>query len=274
MIYGKQIELTIQAVDGRTKTFLSGFEEEDNFDIEFTVEFGKGFSVKVYNVVRETFLMCEKKGSEFSKLELYAGYKQGYEPKLIASGNILTYQYKQVNLDKVLELKGVFSVKEFYEKVEPRTFYDFTVSAILKSILERSSLKYKINLTKDSLLSQYTSTGNLKTDLDKLCKLVDAVHYVSKGTLYIEPESFKRFKSNFIIHLDRESGLIGSPEIENLKLKAKCLLNPEIALGEIIRIRYRDNANDKEVEGEYKVIGGKHIASLNQFITEFEGLKV
>lgn len=57
MIFGRQIELVLESSDGNVKTFQSGFEIENDFHIEFVVEFGKGF-VKVYNVLREIYLMC------------------------------------------------------------------------------------------------------------------------------------------------------------------------------------------------------------------------
>ncbi|MDX1957374.1 MAG: hypothetical protein SFU98_02320 [Leptospiraceae bacterium] len=41
MIFGRQIELKVESPDGISKTFKSGHETENDFDIEFSVEFGK-----------------------------------------------------------------------------------------------------------------------------------------------------------------------------------------------------------------------------------------
>jgi hypothetical protein len=38
MIFGRQIELKIESIKGSSKTFTSGYEYENEFHIEFSVE--------------------------------------------------------------------------------------------------------------------------------------------------------------------------------------------------------------------------------------------
>ncbi|MBK8397424.1 MAG: hypothetical protein IPL26_19595 [Leptospiraceae bacterium] len=271
MIFGQQIEVKLESVDGRTKVFKSGFEIENDFHIEFTVEFGKQFSLKIYNVLRETYLMCEKKGKEFANVEIFAGYKEEVEPGLIASGSVVESLYNISNVDRVLELKCSPKVTELYSMIQPETFYDLPVNNIITMLLSRAGIeKYKYTPNNSPTLKQFTATKNLKTNLDILCKLDGLVHYFKKGILYIEPNESAKAKAGYLLLLDRESGLIQSPEKKGVDLQVKSLLNPNIGIGEIIRIKYMDNAKNSEIEGSYKVLSGKHSANLSgQFYSEF-----
>ncbi len=276
MIFGRQIELKIESVSGASKTFLSGHENENDFHIDFTVEMGKSFTVKIYNVLRETFQLCEKKEKDSAKLQLYAGYKDGVKPSLLASGDIITSQYKVSGVDRILEMKGMPKVSEFYSQTEPTTYLNRNMSSILEAILVKNSIKkYKINYFDSKIISQFVSSDNLKKDLDSISKAEKLIHYFSRGILVIEPAEYKKQKLNEIVWLDRDSGLIQSPTQEGANYKVKSLLNPELAVGEIVRISYRDNSNDKDIDSEFKILSGKHTADLqNQFYTEFECMKL
>ncbi len=276
MIFGRQIELKIESVDGNSKTFFSGHEFEDDFHIEFAVEMGKGFTAKIYNVLRQTFSLCDIKDKKFAKLELYAGYREGINPSLIASGDIITSQYKISNVDRVLEIKGVQKSIEFFSQTTPVTYFNATINAILEAVLQKNNIrKYQINFFDSKLIPQFVSSENLKKDLDELCKKAKLIHYFSRGILVIEPAEFKKQKLSEIVLLDRESGMIGSPERKGLNYQIKSLLNPELAVGEFVRVNYRDNASDEKIESEFKILSGKHTADLqNQFYTEFECVKV
>ena len=220
--------------------------------------------------------MCEKKNREYAKIELYAGYKEGVEPGLIASGQILDPIYSVSNTDRILEIKGTFKASDLYGRIQAQSFYGLEVKTIIAMLLQKAGIeKYKINSTTFKTLNQYTSTGNLKNDLNNLSKLIDCIHYFSKGTLFIEPQEYKKLKSQYMVLLDRESGLIGSPEKKGAHLLVRSLLNPDLDKGEIFKLKYRDNAKDEIIESDCKILLGKHLCDLNnQFYTDMECIKV
>lgn len=276
MIFGQQIELKIKSPDGKYKIFKSGdsYDLKNSFHIEFTVEFGKsnGIDIKLFNPSRETGDMCLPINKIPAEIFLYAGYQKGTDVRLIASGDIVSSNYKAVGVDRILEIKSAFKVKELYQTVTNKTFYNTPIYLIIESMLKEAGINhYDLKVLNNQVLEQYTASGNLKTNLDKLCKIGGVVHYPKLGAIIIEPENEKKSRTSKRIYLHRKSGMIGSPEKKGVNLSVKCLLNPSIQKGEFVRIKYIDHAKNKELEDDYIVQSGKHTANLSgSFYTEFE----
>lgn len=276
--FDRVIDVRLESVEGKNKTFSYDKLMEEEFAIEFDVEFGKGASstVKLYNVNAVTLDMCKPKLKplQYPKVELTAGYRNN--TALLASGNMKQFQIKKQGADTCLEIK--FTDNKFLSEFntilpgDSNSFSNQTVSNLIRSLLGKNRINsFEINLTDDPIIPQITFPGTLKQALDKLATLVKAKVYFRLGKLIVESDSARAKRTSQILYFDRTSGLIGTPEPKGIGYKVKTLLNPNIAPGEIIKLSFKDLG--KEVKDkEFKVGKGKHSGGsrITSYFSEFE----
>lgn len=277
-LFGRNIQLLIESTKKETKIFSS----KNNFTIEFDIQFGTRASglIKIWNVLPSTVEMCKPelysngKVKSYAKVELSAGY--GDDLYLLTSASILSVEQKLEGVDKILEIKCGAKQDLLTSNYIIETYQNQTASSILRNIfLINKIVSYSINLDDDPIIPSISFNGNLKAALIDITRKAKAIYYEKYGKIYIESKEAKGKRESEIVFLGSLSGLIGTPEINGPKLKVRSLLNPKLNYGNIFFLQYKDQLNGGYVEGEYKVLNGKHYGGnkVQNYYTDLECIK-
>lgn len=269
--FGRKITVSIESPKKETKLFSS----EDGFTIEFDNEFGTRATskIKIWNVLPSTVEMCKPVKDQFSTVELSAGY--GEDMYLLTSAKIISVEQKANGVDRVLEINAGARV-DVLQNYFSETFENLPVSMILRQMFLKNGIAaYSVRLDNDPLVSNIALNGTIQNALVELSKRASAVWYVQNGKIFIESKDAKAKRESNLLHLSSLSGLIGSPETKGVNLKVRSLLNPNLNYGTLFSLQYKDPLSDKYIEGNYKVLNGKHFGGnrIQSYYTDFECVK-
>jgi hypothetical protein len=275
-LYKRVLSCELESPNGERKTFLHNVDEGNLFRIDFTVEFKGSATVSLYNVNDTTINMIKSSKvsgkTKFATLQFQAGYDN--DIYLISTGEIVQSLVKRNQGNKILELKTSAKANLLTEYVNPKQ-YNGTLGTVLKQfLLDNGILSYEIlALTGMDQIMDFASTGTVEQNLSRICKLLKAEYYLYLGKLVIATKDQSSFLKNQKVILDKESGLIGSPVAKGAGYTVKSLLNPKIAMNQVLEIGFNDpNDFSKTIRRDYIVKSGKHFGSSfsNDFYTEFE----
>lgn len=243
----------------------------DKLHIEFEVPFDDDHEpnkseIKIYNLTHDSRVKF-KRGN---RLVLNAGYYG--DIGVILDGEITNVRSEKTGTDratiiKVLDTHGVTSKKTVKKTYKQKT----RSSTIIRDLANAIGLKIKVlDLPNDKIQKKgYNVSGSALDTIERLADDCNASFYFSKGYLYIR-DIRKGDNTNFI--LTPSTGLIGSPEIferkyQNKTVKGynvKALLQHNVSTAAILSL------NCETVKGKFRVISGKHVATRNDFQTQFD----
>lgn len=113
-----------------------------------------------------------------------------------------------------------------------------------------------------------TFSTTSKAALEELARDINAKLHVGRGTIYFRDTPDVTQPS---VLLNKDTGLISTPEKgtkdEKTVWDVKCLLNYRIWADSVVQIE------SKSITGLYRVVGGQHILSGNDYMTEMEVVK-
>jgi hypothetical protein len=275
-LYKRVLSCELESSNGERKTFLHNIDEGSLFRIDFTAEFTGSATVSLYNVNEVTINMVKSTKvsgkTKFANLQLQAGYDK--DIYLISTGEIVQSLVKRNQADKILELKISPKANLLTEYAIPKQ-YNGTLQTILKQfLLDNGILSYEIlTLLGMDQIMDFASTGTVEQNLSRICKLLKAEYYLYLGKLVIATKDQSSFLKNQKVILDKESGLIGSPVVKGAGYTVKSLLNPKIAMNQVLEIGFNDPSDfTKPIKRDFIVKSGKHFGSSfsNDFYTEFD----
>lgn len=244
------------------------FNNED-FEIDFTVEFGnssepKISNVMIYNLSNETIAAIQSKA--------YVIMNCGYGMNI---GNILTGKVDKVEtkweeVDKVTEITvGDGSFEWSFKRINKTYAPGSTSKLIINDLASQLGLEVaELNLEKDITFPRGRSvSGATQHELRKLVNETGSKMFIDKSKLYIRSKN-KGTITGFVLNTD--TGLIESPQ--NIteedekgnsinKYNVRCLLNHKITTDSILVIE------SKTANGKFRVVKGRH---TGDFITECE----
>lgn len=245
----------------------------DDFDIEFDVEFGESSdpkisTVSIYNLSDETISAIKSK----DYVILNCGY--GMNVGNILKGKIDKVDTHWEEVDKVTVIKvGDGSFEWSFKRTNKTYAPGSTSKLIITDLANQLGLEVgEITLERDIEFPRGRSvSGATQYELRKLVDETGSKMYIDKEKLYIRPKK-KGTVTGFVLNSD--TGLIESPQKitnkdeqgnEVVKYRVNCLLNHKITTDSILVIQSR-TAN-----GNFRVVKGRHIARhTGDFMTECE----
>lgn len=243
----------------------------EKLHIEFEVPFDDDHEpnkseIRIYNLTYDS----RAKFKRGNRLVLNAGYKGDYG--VILDGEISSVRTEKTGADRatiirVIDSHGVSSkktLKKSYKK-------GVKTSTIIRDLASAINLKIKVlDLPTDKVQKKgYSVSGSVLDAIERLADDCNASFYFSKGHLYIR-DIRKGDNRKFV--LTSTTGLIGSPELFERKYQNKtvkgykvdALLQHNVSTAAILSL------SCKTVKGKFRVISGKHVATRNDFQTQFD----
>lgn len=259
MLYKQKVELMAGG-----KNF-----NNDDFDIDFNVEFGESSEPKIsrvmiYNLSNMTIQAIEAQ----AYVILNAGY--GVNVGNILTGKIERSRTYWEKVDKITELEvGDGSFEWGFERVNKTYAPGSTSKLMITDLSNQLGLEVaEIAIEKDIVFPRGRSiSGSTQYELRKLVNETGSKMYIDKGKLYIRPKN-KGTVTGFVLNAD--TGLLESPTLildkdekgnQVTKYNVRCLLNHKLTAGSILVIE------SKTANGNFRVVKGTH---KGDFVTECE----
>lgn len=224
--------------------------------------------IRIYNLVHDT----RAKIKEGKRLTLTAGYEG--DTGIILDGEVTKVRHEKVGTDRATIIRVVdHSGYEGTNKKRYKKTYKKGVKAetIVRDLLSQAGIKVKVlDLPNNKTFKKgHSVSGKILDSVVPIIEDCGASFYYTRGNLYIR-DIKKGDNINFT--LGAETGLIGSPEVFTKKYQKKMtkgfavesLLQHRISTAAIITIK------TKSLHGKYRVIGGKHQATKDDFKTTIE----
>lgn len=200
-------------------------------------------NVRIYNIKEDTITSLQS--MEFTRLVLQAGYGGNY-------GIIFDGQIKQTRRGRENQVDTYLDVTA----ADGDSMYNFSVSAfslaagsnspknvieeMLKGMAEYSVSKGYVpdNLAGDSKVRGSVCFGMTRDELRKIAKDTNTSWSIQDGKLNMIP--ITAYKPGDIPVITAETGMIGLPEQAQNGIHLKTLLNPNIKIGQLVKL---DNAS-------------------------------
>lgn len=223
----------------------------DNLQISFSIEKTitdepNTCKIEIYNLTASNRNLLANK--VFNKVSLSAGYN---EPRLIFTGEINSAHTTRQDLDfiSVIECgdgQTDYTKSKIYATLKAGVKDSDIVNLCLKNMTSRQGA---VDLPKDKALPRCkVLAGDVKEYLKHVALNNDADYHVLDGRLNVLPKN-KVFDYSSGFELSQETGLIGAPEKTDDGLKIKCLLNPNLNIGSLVRVK----SIMSEYDGDYKI---------------------
>jgi len=235
VLYGRKYRVIVSNKQGAA---LDVSQLRCTFRIRKTINQTPNFSeIALYNLSPDTENAIIQEGN---RVIIEAGY-EGEQYGLIFDGDVVqpirdkedatTYRLTLYSLDgdRVLNQGFVnFSV------IKGQSARDVVTAAASKSKIPTQLGSISDGLSKSKLTRGKVMFGMMKDYLRQIAKTSDASFYVEDGKVNIIKMS--DLPVGEIIDLSPESGLIGVPAQADLGVTFRCLLNPRIKIGSMVRI--------------------------------------
>lgn len=223
-----------------------------------------------------------------AQMIIEAGY-EGDQYGVIFNGNILrTWSQRSDGTDFTLGLLGLDGANFLgYGMVSG----SYAAGATPRQIVQDSASKVSVPTQINQLPQQMSETvlprgkvlfGRASDYYRQIAKNSGAMVYLDDGAVNIIRA--EEIPPGEVINLGPHSGLIGTPTQTQTGISAKCLLNPRLKLGGLVKVdsRYINQAQGSinsinrplASNGQYRIIKMKHTGDTrgNDWFTEFEAI--
>lgn len=251
----------------------NGMRFDNKLHIEFDVPFDDDYTpntseIKIYNLTLDS----REKIKRGERLTLEAGYEG--DTGIILSGEIKNVRTERSGTDRATIIKVVDSHGTTKKNKFKRTYKkSIKSSTIIRQIANEIGLKIKVlDLPNDKTHKKgYTANGKALDTIELLARDCNASFYFSRGYLYIR--DIKK-GDNTKFTLTSNTGLVGTPEIFTRMYQNKhtrgytfnALLQHRVSTASILKVHC------DTVQGTFRVITGRHVATADSFFTTFEGV--
>lgn len=216
--------------------------------------------VRVYNVSDDTAKGVQK---EFSRIVLQAGYEDGDLATIFDGTLVQVRGGHESNVDSYLDLSGAdgdaaanFAVVNAALKAGS-SFAD-RVAALAKAMEPHGvTLGYVAPMPAGTLPRGKTMAGMARDHLRDIAFATDTAWSIQNGQLQFVANTGSL--PGEAIDLNSASGLIGFPEQTQDGIQVKCLLNPQIKIGGLIKI---NNADIQQAQLNLSIQGAAQNAFL------------
>ncbi|EJW19120.1 hypothetical protein M5X00_28860 [Paenibacillus alvei] len=225
-------------------------------------------TVELYNLSKHT-LANIRTGM---RVIVNAGY--GKDLGTVLQGNIVEVRTKREQMDRVttIQVKDdlTVSVYEMAHTYRPGT----KASEIIHDLLSRVQIPHgAVQLgSNHSYMKGFVVKGDPVASIRRAARDCNTEVFTRQGKLYFKPLAGAGLEVTGIVLLSADSGLIDSPQsYEEDKVKGvrvTSLLNYRLYADAQLRLVSED------FDGVYRVKRGKHIISMDQFVTEVDLVKI
>lgn len=229
---------------------------------------GNHASVSVYNLSEQSRKLIEHDDAVIS---LDVGYGDTALHQLF-SGDVTDVETNRSGEDIVttFTLDSVFTGlnhKILSKLISPGTTLQELFKQIAKEMPEITQTKFSGPSLQRKVIDGYPINGTPRQALTEVCDAYGLEWQVDSGILYVTDVTYSFMTDKQAFVLNELSGLIGRPEEDEIEkqrskkdkkkkgrrgLKIKCLLNPLIKSGGLIKLEYAD------LTGFYKVVDVSH----------------
>jgi len=191
-------------------------------------------NAKIYNMSPQTMA----KVIEFTRVQVSAGYKYA-DYGMIYDGIVVMYKRGKENAtDTYLEIIG----GDGEDKINRMPFLaNFPAGTKDKEIIDRAvaALGLKVgyvdpDLGGDAVIRGVTFAEGVRDTLRDMMNKYGGKFFVDNGNVYIIRND--KYLPGEAVVLSPRSGLVGVPEVTPQGIHVRCLLNPKIRLGGLVRI--------------------------------------
>lgn len=235
----RQWKRKAQVIIGQAGTGLLVESLRIAFEVTKTVDPAPNTAiVKIWNLNPDNEARIK---NEFDELLLNAGYEDTM--RLVFRGNIKhVYRYRD-GTDFITEIEAADGDKDFQSATLNVTLSAGTTN---QQLVERAVGSFSttkqgfVDVPAKPRLRGKVISGNTRTVLDELARDSGANWSIQDGQLTIVPAAGMLPSEAIVIRAD--TGMLGSPEVNDKGVAVKCLLNPRIAINGALKL---DNASIK-----------------------------
>lgn len=254
--FGRNYELNIQKQDGHTLTVEPPFTLE--FDITRNVlSSANTSSLRVYNLSTNHRSQVRKNVTDYGDLRLVS-LKAGYGSNLatIFAGNIThAWNVREGNnfITQMESFDGGYAFSNgFTQESFPANTPQSTVIETLMGNLENQGVGFGAIGNIRGVLGRGNAYSGPTADLLK--ELSGGGFYIDNGKSYVLSDN-ECLPPQGISLINAQSGLLGTPVLEQTILHFDIIFEPRLIIGQIITL---DSLNPVVPNGAYKVISLKH----------------
>ncbi|QQP86949.1 phage protein [Entomomonas asaccharolytica] len=191
-------------------------------------------NIKIWNLSRSN--MNKILAKEYTNVRLFVGYG---ELRAIFSGNIIKSKVVRDDLDFIVEIEVGDGDEDLQNASISETLaegsddYEAIDRALLTMPLTQKGIIYLPKNKKKP--REKTLCGNSKDIIDQVAKQNGCDWSIQDGLLHVIPSS--HVLPSEAVYISQDTGMIGSPEDTGDGLEVKCLLNPALTCGGMIRLK-------------------------------------
>jgi len=226
--------------------------------------------IRVYNVSDDTANQVQK---QFSKIILQAGY-QGGDIGTIFSGSLVQVRRgRESPVDTYLDISGAdgdlaMNFATVNTSLAAGSSFKDHLNVIAQAMGQHGvTLGYVGPLSSGTLPRGKTMSGMARDYLRDLCFANDSTFFIQNGVLNVVPHEGSL--PGAAIELNSATGMIGFPEQTEEGIQIRCLLNPNIKIGGLVKI---NNADVQQAALNLSYTGARQNALLPKISTADDGL--
>lgn len=198
-----------------------------------TVTSPQELDARIYNLSPQTM----KKVIQFGRVKLTAGYKYG-QYGVIFDGKVVQYRRGKENpTDTYLEIKG-FDGDELSKSISVHRFEAGQKEAVaIKQFIKDTGIKeghVSDKVGTQLLVRPWVVAGMTQKYLRDMMLKYNANCFPSLGKLHVVPQ--REYLPGEKVILSPRTGLVGIPEATPEGIQIRCLLNPRIKIGGIVKL--------------------------------------
>lgn len=229
--------------------------------------------IRIYNPSPETSRRIER---EFTQVVLQAGYEGNYG--IIFAGTVMQFRRGRENpTDTFLDITAAdgdsaynFAVLDF-SLAAGRSTGDH-IEAVVRRMAEHgiSGVCVSGQVDQSKSLRGRVFCGMARDELRKLAKTSNANWSIQDGKVVMIPNG--AYQQGDIPVITNKTGMVGMPEQTPMGIRVRCLLNPTIRIGSLIKI---DNKSLQQQRYNVSFAGGasgQNVRAFNAGKTDNDGL--
>lgn len=225
-------------------------------------------TISIYNLNKYSRKSIQKDSYEYSKLgrtiELLGGY--GNNLYSIFKGNILSAQSERQGTDFVTTVEcydGGYAKKQGYisKTFQKGTPYLKVVESLVATLSDFGVTKGAIG----EVLGETTRAISLEGyAYDLLIHYTGGNCFIADSKVYVLNN--REFTGDYIPEINADTGILGTPVVEETKLKFSMIFEPRINAGQLIKVNSSTTSSEK-VNGEYKVTSVTHRGTFSDGVS-------
>ena len=235
LLFGRRCRVLIISEDGEavdvsnlhvvfqiTKTYLS--------DLQYSV-------IDIYNVNRDTENFAISKGY---KVTVEAGYTGSYYGQIFTGDIVQAFGFNENGTDFVLRIVAADSERFMAEGFVSFNFLKgLTQRAAAESVVSKATIPTQMKTFSEAAEEATLPRGKVffgmaKDYLNQIAKSTNTTLFINDSTVSLvqitDPDPERIFK------LTPKTGLIGTPQQEDMGISGKCLLIPQIRVGRTVMV--------------------------------------